>query len=49
MFGHPHKEVVDRWKASGATVLTTGHSGTITVTTDGADLKIDTFVKDSNR
>ena len=26
MFGHPHKEVVDRWQANGATVLTTGHS-----------------------
>ena len=48
MFGHPHKEVVDRWQASGATVLTTGHSGMITVTTDGTDLWTDTFVKDSN-
>jgi competence protein ComEC len=45
MFGHPHKEVVDRWQASGAAVLTTGHSGTITVTTDGADLRVDGFVK----
>ena len=45
MFGHPHKEVVDRWQASGATVLTTGHSGTITVTTDGTDLRVDGFVK----
>jgi competence protein ComEC len=48
MYGHPHKEVVDRWQASGAKVLTTGHSGTITVTTDGADLNIDTFVRDAN-
>jgi competence protein ComEC len=45
MFGHPHKEVVDRWQASGAAVLTTGHSGTITVTTDGTDLRVDGFVK----
>lgn len=45
MFGHPHEEVVDRWQASGAKVLTTGHSGTITVTTDGTDLKADTFVR----
>ncbi len=44
-FGHPHKEVVDRWQASGAAVLTTGHSGTITVTTDGTDLRVDGFVK----
>lgn len=49
MFGHPHKEVVDRWQASGATVLTTGHSGTITVTTDGTDLWTDWFVRDVNR
>jgi competence protein ComEC len=40
MFGHPHKEVVDRWQASGATVLTTGNSGTITLTTNGKDLTL---------
>src|SRR6185295_9032542 len=39
-FGHPHKEVVERWKSSGTTVLTTGNSGTITVTTDGHELTI---------
>jgi competence protein ComEC len=44
MFGHPHKEVVDRWQANGATVLTTGNCGTITVTTDGKDLTLDHFV-----
>jgi competence protein ComEC len=42
-FGHPHKEVVERWQANGATVLTTGKSGTITVTTDGHDLRIKEF------
>ncbi|HEX2269349.1 MAG TPA: ComEC/Rec2 family competence protein, partial [Pyrinomonadaceae bacterium] len=40
MFGHPHAEVVERWKAIGAEVLTTGECGTISVTTDGADLWI---------
>lgn len=45
IFGHPNKEVVERWKAKGAQVLTTGASGTITVTTDGSDLKVETFVK----
>ena len=40
MFGHPHAEVVERWRASGAEVLTTGECGTITVTTDGTDLRI---------
>jgi len=42
-FGHPHKEVVERWQSSGATVLTTGKSGTITVTTNGHDLIIKEF------
>ncbi|HEU4767726.1 MAG TPA: DNA internalization-related competence protein ComEC/Rec2 [Pyrinomonadaceae bacterium] len=40
MFGHPHAEVVERWKAIGAEVITTGECGTITVTTDGTDLRI---------
>jgi beta-lactamase superfamily II metal-dependent hydrolase len=43
MFGHPHKDVVDRWQANGATVLTTGNSGTITITTNGRDLSVNTF------
>ena len=40
MFGHPHKEVVQRWQASGATVLTTGDCGMITVVTDGHNLNV---------
>ncbi|HJT65623.1 MAG TPA: DNA internalization-related competence protein ComEC/Rec2 [Pyrinomonadaceae bacterium] len=40
MFAHPHREVVERWQASGAQVLTTGKCGTITVTTDGTDLTV---------
>ena len=40
IFGHPHAEVVERWQASGAEVLTTGKCGTITVTTDGTDLTV---------
>jgi competence protein ComEC len=39
-FGHPHREVVERWQASGARVLTTGQCGTITVTTDGINLGV---------
>ena len=45
MFGHPHKEVVDRWQANGATVLTTGNCGTITITTNGHDLSLKTFIQ----
>lgn len=44
IFGHPNPEVVERWKNSGAQVLTTGNSGTITVTTDGRDLRVATYV-----
>ena len=44
VFGHPHKEVVERWQTGGAEVLTTGKSGTITVTTNGQDLQLGTFV-----
>lgn len=44
-FGHPHREVVDRWQAQGATVLTTAACGTITITTDGHDLSLTTFVQ----
>jgi competence protein ComEC len=46
IFGHPHPEVVERWRASGAEVLTTGRRGTITISTDGRDLKVETFVPD---
>jgi competence protein ComEC len=45
MFGHPHADVVERWRLSGAQVLTTGNCGTITITTDGRDLEVDRFVK----
>jgi competence protein ComEC len=43
-FGHPHPEVVERWKASGANVMTTGKRGTISVSTDGKDLVINQFL-----
>jgi competence protein ComEC len=43
MFGHPHEEVVERWQGVGAKVLTTGKCGTITVTTDGAELGVEKF------
>lgn len=46
IFGHPHKEVLERWNASGAQILITGRSGTITISTDGNDLRAETFVND---
>jgi competence protein ComEC len=45
IFGHPNPQVVERWKANGAEVLTTGRSGTITLSTNGHDLNLETFVK----
>lgn len=44
-FGHPHSEVVERWRNSGAKVLTTGENGTISISTDGKDLQLRTFEK----
>ncbi len=44
MFGHPHKEVVERWLASGAELLTTGKCGTISVVTDGKEMSVGKFV-----
>jgi len=45
IFGHPNPEVVRRWQDSGAQVLRTGNCGTITLTTNGTDLTLETFVK----
>jgi len=42
-FGHPHSEVLSRWLNAGAWVVKTGESGTITVSTDGADLCVRGF------
>ena len=42
-FGHPHKEVVERWLNSGAKVMTTGERGTISIVSDGHDLEVRTF------
>ncbi|HJS51435.1 MAG TPA: ComEC/Rec2 family competence protein, partial [Pyrinomonadaceae bacterium] len=43
MYGHPHSEVVERWKVAGANVLTTGEGGMISVSTDGKTLAIKQF------
>jgi competence protein ComEC len=42
-FGHPHPEVVERWSAFGAKVMTTGARGMISISTDGSDLSVQTF------
>ena len=45
IFGHPHKDVVERWFSAGAKIKTTGERGTISISTDGKDLQIETFQK----
>ncbi|HEX8070540.1 MAG TPA: ComEC/Rec2 family competence protein [Pyrinomonadaceae bacterium] len=45
-FGHPDPNVVARWLAAGAQVLQTGRRGTITVSTDGRDLRVETYVRE---
>lgn len=45
IFGHPHPEVMERLNATGARVMTTGRSGTITISTDGNDLRVEEFVQ----
>lgn len=45
MFGHPNQDVVERWRASGAEVMTTGQRGTISLVTDGHVLNVGTFVR----
>jgi competence protein ComEC len=46
IFGHPHQEVLERWQARGTEILITGRRGTITISTDGEDLRVETFVSD---
>lgn len=43
IFGHPHREVVERWEASGATVITTGETGTITISSNGESLEVNRY------
>ncbi|MFZ1699888.1 MAG: ComEC/Rec2 family competence protein [Pyrinomonadaceae bacterium] len=45
-FGHPHSEVLDRWRNAGANVLTTGERGMISVSTDGKDLVMNRYERD---
>ena len=44
IFGHPHTEVVERWTNAGATVMTTGSKGTISIVSDGKTVAIKTFL-----
>ena len=43
-YGHPHQEVLARLTACGARIRQTSNCGAITISTDGRDLRVDTFV-----
>ncbi|HVF87512.1 MAG TPA: ComEC/Rec2 family competence protein, partial [Pyrinomonadaceae bacterium] len=45
-YGHPDANVVERWRANKANVLTTGKSGTVTFVADGGELKVNTYIRD---
>ncbi len=46
MFGHPHKEVVDRWNDAGAKLIKTGESGAVTfVVDDGGRVSLKSFAE----
>lgn len=47
-FGHPHREVVERWRNANAEILTTGECGTISVVTDGKMREVELFSSDQN-
>jgi competence protein ComEC len=44
-FGHPHSEVLARLRNTNASVWRTSDCGAITISTDGDDLRVETFVK----
>jgi competence protein ComEC len=44
-YGHPHPDVLARLGATGARLLTTSQCGAITISTDGNDLQVETFLK----
>ena len=44
-FDHPHPETMDSLKQIDAQILQTSKCGAITISTDGNDLQVKTFVK----
>ncbi|HKE05829.1 MAG TPA: ComEC/Rec2 family competence protein [Blastocatellia bacterium] len=44
-FGHPHAEALARLQTTKARIWRTSECGAITISTDGSDLRVETFVK----
>ena len=42
-FGHPHPEVLQRYREAGALVLGTARDGAVTVSTDGRRVFVSTY------
>jgi competence protein ComEC len=45
VFHHPHPSTLQRYKSAGVNILRTDRDGAITLTTNGNNLRIDTFIK----
>jgi competence protein ComEC len=45
VFHHPHPSTLQRYNDAGVNILRTDHYGAVTITTDGNDLQINTFIK----
>ncbi|MEP7339939.1 MAG: ComEC/Rec2 family competence protein [Acidobacteriota bacterium] len=45
IFGHPHAEVIERLRESNAHIWQTSQCGAITISTNGSDLRVQTYVK----
>jgi competence protein ComEC len=45
VFHHPHPSTLERYKNAGVNVFRTDRDGAVTLTTDGNDLHVTTFIK----
>jgi competence protein ComEC len=45
VFHHPHPSTLQRYNDAGVNIFRTDRDGAVTLTTDGNDLHIDSFIK----
>jgi competence protein ComEC len=45
VYGHPHKELLERLKKAGSKILMTKDSGAVRVETDGENILVDGYLK----